>query len=161
MTNYATTELVVMGWLKGLNIPDISGISTSLPTDYNSWASGAFAVVEAVVGGGIEASTSQKQPVVTISFTAISLKQGNIGLNPKPNYKLASNAAESVIREVTKFSQYWRAKTPIVFPDNFETAWIQQIVPRSDVRRRPGDQGNYAVYDIDLQFFWSSEVPTI
>lgn len=154
---YLNSELLVQQWLKSLSM-DVSGVSTALPGDYNAWGAKPFVVVESVLAPNYDANTTQRQPVIGLGIYAVKLEGG--GISSKPPYAKAAEAAEAIVRATEAYAFDIDAdEVPLTLPSGYEAGYIQQVNTVNLPRRRPGDQGSYAIFDMTIQIFWTAAIP--
>ena len=153
------SEVVAQAWLKGLGLN--AGVATQLPTDVYSWGSKPFILIEGVVGGSVDAQQFRFSPVLSIAVYAVTIRTDNLGtksIEPKPPFKTAADLMQDIVVATLKFSDIYAEETPVILPADYDPAYIQEVYPITMPRRRPGDQGNYAIYDMNLQMHWSLNI---
>lgn len=148
-------ELVVVAWLKA-NVPYLEGnVATSLPgasdANYESWSSKGFVVVNAF-GGNMHAELGIRKPVASLTYYAINRTSG------KPLWGVAAQLAEQV-RDVVVPTGKKLASTRGEYlltnlGANYKDAKVLNTFWRSEPRRRPGDNGDFAVYTNDIEMHW-------
>ena len=145
-----TGEMVAVAWLK-TNVAYLDGlVATSLPNDIEGWKDKGFTVVNSV-GGGV-ANNGKRHTVVSLAFYGVKSESG------KAPWNRVGQLAEQ-IREASdptnKAYATTRAKYRITnLGSAYKDAKVLEAGLLSEPRRRPGDDGDYAVIVADFELKW-------
>jgi hypothetical protein len=145
------TELVAKAWL----LAAVSGLTGKVATQLPDppWQDGEF-VQLMQVGGTPHMYVPQPQPVV--SFNCYARKENSL----TPPWGQANQLANRIWRAT--YVKRWQpdAAVELVMPTNYGRAIVQSVIAMSEPKRVPSDPSQYAVYSLDVQFFWipASEV---
>lgn len=154
----ANTTLVTKHWLKSLPT-GVAGVATQLPDSsrLKDWASQGYITIDGVVGGSSDPHTTRRDAVVSISCYSVAV---DIDGNPKPTrpFTRAAEISEIVIRETIKLG-YGNTSREVALPAGYEEAFIIEVYPLTEPRLVPGDTGYFAIYQMDINIIWASQVP--
>jgi hypothetical protein len=146
-----TVELIAKAWAVAA-VPDLLGkVATKLPD--LPWDDNEFVQIMSV-GGSPDPENPQSQPVVSFNCYAVKKDSKN------PPWGQANHLATQLWRAT--YVKRWAPDPAVdlVMPNGYGRALVQSVVPMTEPKRVPSDPSQYAVYNIDLQFFWipASEV---
>ncbi len=148
-----TTELVAAAWaVAAVDGITSNKISTKLPDV--PWPDNEFVQIMAV-GGTPNRDNMQSQPVVTFNCWA------NRTNSRKPPWGQANQLALQIWRAtLVKRWQPHPAVEITGLPAAYGRAIVQTVTAVSEPKRVPADPSQYAVYSVDVQFYWvpASEV---
>jgi len=143
------TDLVAVAWLR--RNPKFSeksiGIGTVLPNDDAALRAGF--VTTTVVGGSPEIELPIRRPVVSISAWAAPALAGST----KTPWPQAFQIAEWVW-EQTHDAAHRNVTLTFSLP-GYAQARVFTAVALTEPRRVPGDEGNYARVDLDVEINWT------
>jgi hypothetical protein len=144
----ATTELVAVAWLGGVEGLSDSMVGTSLPSDVGEWAETGYIVVTPAGGdGGLDVPL--RTPVVTCHAWAVTPDSA------KPPTRWAAQLAERIVRATLPLDREGLRAIgrPLTLPDGYPGA---RVLSAQTFGPRPayGDAGGYAHFVVDLQLNW-------
>lgn len=154
MTYHPTTDLVAVGWLKGLSGLS-GGVATELPKDVTGWPTlGSpnipFFVQISVVGGSSDNYLNVQWPVVSVDCYAVS------PTSSKPPWGTANQVAEICRAGAQDQASIPR---PVSMPSGFNACYVADVwLPGAPPRRIVSDSGDYAHYVFEMQMSWSEIV---
>ena len=143
------TDLVAMAWLASLPGFSAAMVGTTLPKPVNgiySWAATGF-VLASTVGGSPHHEYALRRPVVQVEGWWVQP-----GSN-KPAWGQANGLCESIVA-ATYNEQLVRA--PLAMRTGVAGARVIRANALTEPRRKPGDQGDAAVYWFDLALDWTT-----
>jgi hypothetical protein len=143
------TDLVGVAWLR--RNPKLSdkgiGIGTVLPSDDAALRAGFIQTT--VVGGSPEEYVPIRRPVITVSAWAAPASPGST----KTPWPQAFQIAEWVW-EQTHDAAHRNVTLTFSLP-GYARARVFTVSALTEPRRVPGDEGNYARVDLDVQINWT------
>ena len=148
---FPNNEMVAVAWLKA-GVPRLDGhVATSLPEDRDSWRDIGFVVVNGI-GGSPDNYTGVRMPVFSLTYYAVA-KEGS-----RPPWNMASHLAE-LVRESTiptgvALGSTRAAYQVMAMPDAYRDAKVLNVMLTSEPRRRPGDTGDFAIYQNEIEMHW-------
>lgn len=142
----ATTELVAVAWIAGIQGFTASGVGTQLPDDETSWADGGYVVLPVTVGGTPQANAPIFQPVVQVECWA------TVPGSDKLPWLMAANLAEQI--SMATYDRSGAFNRPLTLPDGYPVAWVKSARLLTHPRRVWSDVGDYAGYVFDLYLMW-------
>lgn len=140
---YATTERVVTAWLATLPGITAAMVDPQLPADNTTWAASGF-ITPYGLGGKPNIHIPARYPVIGLKFWAVDPDTG------LPPWGMANNLAETVV------SGCFSSGDPqyVTIPYSDQGATLMSVYMLTEPRRAFGDNGDYAVYDAELQLNW-------
>lgn len=149
---YATTELVAVAWVGGIESLTASGVGTQLPADETTWAAGGYVVVPVTVGGTPMANAPVQRPVCQVECWAT-----NAGSDKLPWLK-AANLAEQI--RMATYDRSGAFGRPLALGPGYPVARVKSATILTQPRRVWSDAGDYAgyVFDLAVQFVAAGEV---
>jgi len=145
-----TGEMVAVAWLKA-NVPYLDGfVATRLPNDVEPWKDKGFVVVNSI--GGSAMPNGMRHTVVSCTYYGVKTESG------KAPWNRTGQMAEQV-REATEPTGKPYASTRAKYRltnlgASYKDAKVNRAHMLSEPRRRPGDEGDYAVIVHDLELWW-------
>lgn len=142
----ANADLVAAAWLR-LAVPGI-GVATTLPSVTAAMRTDGFIRV-LTVGGSPDVDNAFRAPVVAAECWAAPATEGSA----QPPWGRANSLAEAVVA-----ATYDRALMNVVLPlGDYPDVRVRTVVALSEPRRVENDPANYARYDVDLAFTWTTQ----
>jgi hypothetical protein len=146
-----SNDMVAVAWLK-TNVTYLDNqVATSLPKEYAGWAGKGFVVVNAF-GGNTDNMLGVRKPVLSLTYYAKAAESG------KPPWSKANQLAEQVralvIPTGVPLATTRGGYRLNALGTNYKDALVQNIFWRSEPRRRPGDNADFAVYTNDVEIHW-------
>lgn len=142
------TDLVAVAWLK--RNPKFSekgiGIATVLPNDDAALRAGF--ITTTIVGGSPEIDVPIRRPVVQVSAWAAPASPGST----KTPWPQAAQIAEWAWEQT--FDSAHRGVLLSFSLPGYARARVSTAVALTEPRRIPGDEGNYARVDLDVEINW-------
>ena len=145
-----TGEMVAVAWLKA-NVPYLDGlVSTRLPNDVEGWKDKGFSVVNAI--GGSIMDNGVRHSVVSILCYGVKTESGKAPWNRVG--QLPEQIREATDPTGVKYATT-RAKWYLTnLGAAYKNAKVLRSAMLSEPRRRPEDDGDYAVLVFDLELWW-------
>lgn len=142
ITPRATTDLVAVAWLRGVDGVPPDSVATTLPSNNSTWAASGFVQVTAI-GGSPNPHLPVRMPVVGVDCWAVNPNSG------RPPWGKANTLAE-IIRDGTAGTGGRVVALPAVgLSARVLEAWLL-----TEPRRIRNDDASYARYSFDLALRW-------
>lgn len=144
-----TSELVARAWLGSIDGFSPQMVAPQLPADDTSWAATGF-VQAVVVGGSPDIDLPVKKPVLQIDCWAT--KPGS----DKPKWVMANLLAETIRYATLQRMSMSRLLTITSGLLTYPPAVVISAYLMTEIRRIPGDPGDYAHYQFDMAMSWKT-----
>lgn len=139
----ASTELVGVAWIAGVNGINSSMVGTTVPRDNETWAASGFLQVTSVGGA--------RQPHIPVVEPAVRVHAWAFNKNStRPPWGKASNLMELLCAGTYADN----AIRTVDLPGDFPSARVISTYVIGEPQRVPDDEGSYAHYYADLQMHW-------
>lgn len=143
----STSELVAKAWLGTIPSLNPGMVATQLPADETSWAATGF-IQATVVSGSPDIYMPVKKPVLQLDFWAT-----NAGSDKAPWGK-AAVLGETVRYATLQRTGFNRVLTITAGNLAYPSAVVQSAYFMTEIRRVPGDPGDYAHFSADMSMTW-------
>ncbi len=142
-------EQVCVAWLKA-NVDYLENkVATEVPTDESGWRDKGFVVVTAV-GGGV-GKNGVRSTVLSLRYLSALSSSGRVARNRA--MQLAEQVRE-IVEPTGKAYGTTRAGYAIQLPSQYRDAKVLNVYWTSEPRQLPGDIGDRAVYQNEIQLDW-------
>ncbi len=147
---HATTDLVVVAWLR--TVPGLTAdvVATQLPSDETKWAANGAIVVPVHIGGIPHASMALRRPVVQVDCW------GTVPGSDKLPWGIPSQLAEQVRAGTYDRTTFGRLLTITAGNVQYPVARVKSARIMTEPRRVWSDAGDYAGFSFDLALQWVS-----
>lgn len=144
----ANADILSVAWLK-LAVPGV-GVATSLPRVADTPALRTDGFVRVLtVGGSPDLYVPMRAPVVTAECWAAPAVEGS----DKVPWGRANSLAEAVVAATYDLALMDRVLDLGAYPD----VRVRTVTALSEPRRAENDPANFARYDVDLLFTWTTQ----
>lgn len=140
----ATSDLVAVAWLAGVDGLDESRVATTLPGNVDVWGTRGFAQAR-TVGGTPDLYLPAGRPVVQVDCWAVKPDTG------RPLWNVAALVAQAI---VTACRDEPNVRRLLTLPDGYPQAQVMSAYPLTEPHRIEGDAGSYARFRMDLALHW-------
>lgn len=137
-----TNERVAVAWLSSIEALQ-AGVSTSLPSDVNSWAEHGFVQVQ-MSGGGVNIYAPIRGPVVQVDCWATTLNSN------KPPWGKANQLAEVILEE----TQGRDVARTVDLGEKYGPARVMSAYLVGEIMRIPSDEAGNARFMFDMAINW-------
>jgi len=145
-----TPEMVAVAWLKA-NVPYLEGlVATALPNDSATWKDKGFVVVNVI--GGSTGRNGVRSPALSLMYYGVKTESG------KAPWNRTGQMAEQVRDACDPTGKTYattRAKYRLTnLGAAYRDAKVLRVNMINEPRRRPDDEGDYAVivHDIEMDY---------
>jgi hypothetical protein len=146
---YASTELVAISWIAGIDGFTASGVGDQLPAAEVDWAEGGYVVVPFTVGGTPQGNAPVRRPVVQVECWA------TVPNSDKLPWRKAGNLADQI--QFATYDRGYAPRRPLQLPPPYPIAWVQSAKALTHPQRIWSDLGDYAGFSFDLYLTWVAQ----
>jgi hypothetical protein len=144
-------EMVLTAWLKDA-VPYLEGnVATSLPKERDSWRDIGFVVVNCI-GGGADNYNGVRMPVFSLHYYGFDAEGGRPPWNKSA--QLAEQVREAVVPTGVPLSVTRSSYHVTAMPSSYKDAKVLNVLLTNEPRRRPGDTGDFAIYQNEIEMHW-------
>jgi hypothetical protein len=147
---HATTDLVVVAWLRTLPGLTADVIATQLPKEETKWAANGAVVVPVHVGGTPHSSMALRRPVVQVEAWA------TVPGSDKLPWGIANQLCEQIRAGTYDRNTFARLLSLTAGSLAYPFARVLSAKMMTEPRKAWSDAGDYAGYSFDLAFQWVS-----
>ena len=145
---HATTDLVVVSWLRTLPGLTADVVATQLPRDETKWAANGAVIVPVHVGGTPHSTMALRRPVVQVETWA------TVPGSDRLPWGIANQLAEQIRAGVLDRTTFSRLLIITAGSLTYPMARVLSARMMTEPRRVWSDAGDYAGYTLDLAFQW-------
>ncbi len=147
---HATSDLVVVAWIKTISGLTADVVATQLPSDETKWAANGAIVVPVHVGGTPHSGMALRRPVVQVEAW------GTVPGSDKIPWGIPSQLAEQVRTGTYDRTTFGRLLTITAGSVSYPLARVKSARMMTEPRRIWSDAGDYGGYQFDLALQWVS-----
>jgi hypothetical protein len=147
-TLHCPNDLVCAAWIRTIPGLTADGVAAQLPSDETSWAANGFVVVPMTVGGSPHDTMPLRRPVVQVEAW------GTVPGSDKLPWGIPNQLCEQIRAGTYDRLNFGRPLAITSGPVAYPSARVLSAKVMTEPRRVFSDAGDYAGYQMDLQFQW-------